>query len=404
MVNHWCRSCSVGKKELCDYEDIARKHNGEYILDDIPRNNQTPAVDGWRCSKGHIFTTTYNSVRLGVWCMYCNETKVSPDDYKNLAKSKGGEFNGEIPQRTIHTCSGWICENGHEFEASYDKVRQRGSWCTICKADENDANRCTYIFKQKSIKGERCPSRVVDSSLYCRKHQKKNTSDSRESHVDNETNDDIVIRNDGYINATKLCQDGGRSFKCWYKRKQTHCFLRILSDTLDTPIDKLVQYQNGGNEIRSTWVHAQVAIHIAQWVSSDFAVSVSKWIQEWRKSSKNEFVFVDKINHIVPDKHMLMERSIQEKLAKEINGEIEVECQSGRVDIVSDTDIVEVKFICNWKHAIGQVLSYNTEFKKQCRIHLYYYDESQLVIVPVIRNVCNSLNITLSLEHINDIV
>jgi hypothetical protein len=30
-----------------------------------------------------------------------------------------------------------------------------------------------------------------------------------------------------------------------------------------------------------TWVHPQVAIHLAQWLSAKFAVQVSRWIYEW---------------------------------------------------------------------------------------------------------------------------
>jgi hypothetical protein len=44
----------------------------------------------------------------------------------------------------------------------------------------------------------------------------------------------------------------------------------------------LVQIKKGGvkNE-QGTWVHPQVAIHLAQWLSPTFAVKVSKWVFNW---------------------------------------------------------------------------------------------------------------------------
>jgi hypothetical protein len=37
----------------------------------------------------------------------------------------------------------------------------------------------------------------------------------------------------------------------------------------------------GSNELRGTWVHPQMAIHLAQWLSAAFAVQVSEWVLEW---------------------------------------------------------------------------------------------------------------------------
>jgi hypothetical protein len=33
--------------------------------------------------------------------------------------------------------------------------------------------------------------------------------------------------------------------------------------------------------LQGTWVHPQVAIHLAQWLSPKFAVQVTKWVYEW---------------------------------------------------------------------------------------------------------------------------
>jgi hypothetical protein len=40
-------------------------------------------------------------------------------------------------------------------------------------------------------------------------------------------------------------------------------------------------------EIQGTWVHPQVAIHLAQWLSPKFAVRVSKWVYDWVSAGKH---------------------------------------------------------------------------------------------------------------------
>ena len=42
----------------------------------------------------------------------------------------------------------------------------------------------------------------------------------------------------------------------------------------------------GENEIRGTWVHPQVAIHLAQYLSPEFSVKVTEWVFDWM-SGKN---------------------------------------------------------------------------------------------------------------------
>jgi hypothetical protein len=86
--------------------------------------------------------------------------------------------------------------------------------------------------------------------------------------------------NDGKINATQLCQAGGKKYNDWYRLKTTEEFLNELSASAGIPAAELLTYENHGSSDRATWVHPQVAINIAQWVSAKFDVQVSKWVYE----------------------------------------------------------------------------------------------------------------------------
>jgi RecB family endonuclease NucS len=67
-----------------------------------------------------------------------------------------------------------------------------------------------------------------------------------------------------------------------------------------------------------------------------------------------------------------LEKLVQEKLAKEVNGQMEIQTNVGRIDILTSEEIIEVKKAASWKHAIGQINAYSVYYPKhQKRIHLF---------------------------------
>lgn len=60
------------------------------------------------------------------------------------------------------------------------------------------------------------------------------------------------------------------------------------------------------------------------------------------------------------------------QLARTLSGVTEVTTPTGRVDIVTRTEIIEVEAAARWKHALGQILAYCYYYPShQKRIHLY---------------------------------
>lgn len=87
---------------------------------------------------------------------------------------------------------------------------------------------------------------------------------------------------DGYVNATAMCQAAGKLFGHYNEVKAHQAFFAELSSDIGIPISEIVQVIKGGNtELQGTWVHPQVAIHLAQWLSPKFAVQVTKWVFDW---------------------------------------------------------------------------------------------------------------------------
>lgn len=87
---------------------------------------------------------------------------------------------------------------------------------------------------------------------------------------------------DGYINATAMCKAADRRIAKYLENDTTQDYLQELSSDVRIRTSELVQVIKGGEpHLQGTWVHPQVAIHLAQWLSPKFSVQVSKWVYDW---------------------------------------------------------------------------------------------------------------------------
>lgn len=87
---------------------------------------------------------------------------------------------------------------------------------------------------------------------------------------------------DGYINATAMCKAAERPWSRYWDARPSRDFADALSREIGISTSELIQSVKGGDVRRQgTWVHPQVAIHLAQWLSPEFAVQVSKWVFDW---------------------------------------------------------------------------------------------------------------------------
>lgn len=107
--------------------------------------------------------------------------------------------------------------------------------------------------------------------------------------IERDMDGDIIHQRpqDGYINATELCKKADKFFANYKENKATREYLEALSLDIGIPISMenqgLIREIAGAGKVegKGTWVHPQVAIHLAQWLSPVFAVQVNKWVLEW---------------------------------------------------------------------------------------------------------------------------
>ena len=86
---------------------------------------------------------------------------------------------------------------------------------------------------------------------------------------------------DNYINATQLCNAGGKKFNDWFRLDTTSKLINELQSEAGIPASQLIDIKKGNSSDfnQGSWVHPDLAIQLAQWISSKFALQVSKWIR-----------------------------------------------------------------------------------------------------------------------------
>jgi len=90
---------------------------------------------------------------------------------------------------------------------------------------------------------------------------------------------------DNYINATQLCQAGGKIFSHWYSLDSTKRFINEVECDMGIPVLQLVDINIDNQDI---WIHPDLAIQLAQWISPKFIIQVSKWIGKLYTNNKVE--------------------------------------------------------------------------------------------------------------------
>ena len=79
-----------------------------------------------------------------------------------------------------------------------------------------------------------------------------------------------------------MCKIAGKRWNDYATNQSTKEFIKALAIDTGIPVSNLIQIIRGGyKDHQGTWVHPQVAVHLAQWLSPEFAVKVSRWVYDW---------------------------------------------------------------------------------------------------------------------------
>ena len=93
------------------------------------------------------------------------------------------------------------------------------------------------------------------------------------------------------------------------------------------------------------------------------------------------------------------ERLVRDRLKSELGGEVEVVTAVGRIDLLTESEVIEIKEINNWKEALGKILAYSAFFPEYSkRIHLF--GRPNLAKLALAQATCSEFGITVTFEEV----
>jgi hypothetical protein len=167
-----------------------------------------------------------------------------------------------------------------------------------------------------------------------------------------------------YINATRLCNENKRRFDNWLRNESNKQLINFVNNKLD--YNSIIIIKGGNNQlICGTYVHELLIENIIKWMQAPI-------------NKQPEYYISNKLN-------------------QNLNGRLEVNTLCGKIDILTDLEIIEVKEYRLWKSALGQILAYSYFYPdKQKRIHLFGVSEN--TNIELIENIFKNYDIILKIN------
>jgi hypothetical protein len=162
--------------------------------------------------------------------------------------------------------------------------------------------------------------------------------------LQNNTEINIPVSKDGYVNCTKLCKAGGKRIDNWNRLKQSEELLQAYSKLPHNQGTEKAHKRgtafcrviNGGNvslNNQGTYYPMDIAIQIAQWLSPSFALQVSSWTRELTLQLEEK-------NKILESKDKEIKTLIEE--TKQFQDSLTTK-QQNKINFEQSTDIIELK-------------------------------------------------------------
>jgi hypothetical protein len=102
----------------------------------------------------------------------------------------------------------------------------------------------------------------------------------------------------------------------------------------------------------------------------------------------------------VPRSEGFPEKLHQIQLCEQLGGEMEVSAAFGQIDILTDTELIEVKHYYQWKSAVGQLLAYSQSYPDRIK-RLHLFDVPNPRRLDPIRAFCDAFDIVVTAVYIS---
>jgi hypothetical protein len=92
------------------------------------------------------------------------------------------------------------------------------------------------------------------------------------------------------------------------------------------------------------------------------------------------------------------EKAVRDRLHAQLGGKVEAYTRWGLIDLLTATELIEVKIVSHWKDAIGHLIAKSRKYPNHTkRLHLFGYEEPCL---EHIEDVCNDCKIRVTFEQV----
>ncbi|RHZ73743.1 hypothetical protein Glove_229g122 [Diversispora epigaea] len=144
--NTWCPYCAGQAKNTLDIAKmIAINKGGECISNEYINGSSHLR---WKCIRGHEWSATFQSVKnKGSWCPMCVGRNRSIEYMQNLAQKLNGNCLSDR-YKDAHSKLTWNCSKGHIWNATFANIKYHGSWCPHCSNKYTRENLCREIISK----------------------------------------------------------------------------------------------------------------------------------------------------------------------------------------------------------------------------------------------------------------
>ncbi len=119
----------VAKTNINYAHQIASERGGKCLSTEYV-NSQTKL--NWECAEGHVWSANYNNIQQGTWCPDCSgRRRQTIGDAIQIAQEKSGKCLSK-QMKNSNSRLEWMCKHGHIWKTSFDKIKNKGTWCPTC--------------------------------------------------------------------------------------------------------------------------------------------------------------------------------------------------------------------------------------------------------------------------------
>lgn len=164
--------------------------------------------------------------------------------------------------------------------------------------------------------------------------------------------DIIIMRRNGYVNATKLCVLANKRFDNWLRLETSKELIKEIENSI--PQIRGIEIIKGGSkfkqELCGTYVHPLLIPHIASWCSAKFAIKVSRIVNEaiaieHRNQLKLKDSEIDELKNLIKNMNLKLDNQTAklDNATKLIENQTEEIKESKEIMLEQTEQIKEIK-------------------------------------------------------------